>query len=290
MAIKLEVGKQYITRDGTEYTAPLEQLTENFGDFAYIATTYKRGTTISTAYRMWTYGGSWKDIIENDLDLVAEYNPEEIKMDEKVVVNIEVGKTYRTREGKEVTLEPWDSYTLKGSNGFLYNKSLTGSVYSCEHSEFDIVEEVMKEPVTTFTTQQEVFKHLASGGYISCSGVNIYGFTEEGILASFDIYGDFMYKVNFTFNAPSDWQVATIEPKPVPRWYDNIPEQGILCWLDDYYKDKQLITGLKVVIAYEPEKDKPFVTCRSEAAGTVSYRYATPATLDVLANFIYKCE
>lgn len=244
MAIKLEVGKQYITRDGTEYTAPLEQLTENFGD--------------------------------------AEYNPEEIKMDEKVVVNIEVGKTYRTREGKEVTLEPWDSYTLKGSNGFLYNKSLTGSVYSCEHSEFDIVEEVMKEPVTTFTTQQEVFKHLASGGYISCSGVNIYGFTEEGILASFDIYGDFMYKVNFTFNAPSDWQVATIEPKPVPRWEDALKDKKVLCKVGYREDDLYLVAVIHDLLS---DADYPYESVEGEV-----YTFAVPLTLEEVTNYIYECE
>jgi hypothetical protein len=281
MAIKLEVGKQYITRDGTEYTAPLE-LRYGFGDMAYTATTYKRGTTISTASRTWTYGGSWIGIIENDLDLVAEYNPEEIKMDEKVVVNIEVGKTYRTREGKEVTLEPWDSYTLKGSNDFLYNKSLTGSVYRCEHSEFDIVEEVMKEPVTTFTTQQEVFKHLASGGYISCSGVNIYGFTEEGILASFDIYGDFMYKVNFTFNAPSDWQVATIEPKPVPRWEDALKDKKILCKVGYREDDLYLVAVIHDLLS---DADYPYESVEGQV-----YTFAVPLTLEEVTKHIYECE
>lgn len=282
MAIELEVGKRYVTRDGTEYTAPLEQLTDGFRDFVYTATTYKMGSSISTATRTWTYGGSWVRSTEHELDLVAEYNPKEITMIGKVLVNIEAGKTYRTREGKQVTLGSDDSYTLKGSNGFLYNKTLTGSVYSCQHSEFDIVEEVVKEPVTTFTTQQEIYKHLASGGYVSCGGICIFGFTEEGTLASFDVYGDFMYASSFVFNAPSDWQVATIEPKPVPRWEEALKDKKILCKVG-YSKDALEIVALVEEIV--SDEAYPYVDIEGNA-----YTFAKPLTLEEVTNYIYECE
>lgn len=278
MAIELEVGKRYVTRDGSEYTAPLEQLTNGFlGSFVYIATTYKIGTEASIATRTWTYGGSWTSNGENELDLIAEYNPEEIKMIGKVVVNIEAGKTYRTREGKEVTLEPWDEYPLTGSNGFIYCKSLTGSVYANEHSEFDIVEEVVKEPVTTFTTQQEIYKHLASGGYVRLYADSICGFTEEGTLAVFDNYGSFMYPSDRTFTNASSWQVATIEP----MWYENIPEQGILCWVDDNSG-----TQLRIVTKYRSEFEFHF---KVEGTG-VWYKNATPLTLEEIKQYIYQGE
>lgn len=282
MAIELEVGKQYITRDGTEYTAPLEQLTDGFRDFAYIATTYKMGTNIPAATRTWTYGGSWTSNRENELDLIAEYNPEEIKMISKVTVNIEAGKTYRTREGKEVTLEPWDEYTLTGTNGFLYAKSLTGSIYSCQHSEFDIVEEIVKEPVTTFTTQQEIFKHLASGGYVSLYADSICGFTEEGTLAVFDNYGSFMYPSDRTFTNASQWQVATLEPKPVPRWEDALKDKKILCWVGDTENNLDI---LAYVVTFIAGNAYPYLL-----DNRTTYAFAKPLTLEEVTNYIYECE
>ena len=283
MAVELEVGKQYITRDGTEYTAPLERLTNGYlGSFDYIATTYKTGTETSTATRTWAYDGSWIRNVENDLDLVAEYNPEEIKMIGKVIVNIEAGKTYRTREGKEVTLETEDTYTLKGSNGFLYNKTLTGSVYSYEHSEFDIVEEIVKEPVTTFTTQQEIFKHLASGGYVRLYADSICGFTEEGTLAVFDNYGSFMYPSDRTFTNASQWQVATLEPKPVPRWEDALKDKKILCKVGYTENDLSTVAIIHDILS---DADYPY-----ESIDGSAYTFAVPLTLEEVTNYIYECE
>jgi hypothetical protein len=284
--LELEVGKQYITRDGTEYTAPLKQLTDSFfGGLDYIATTYKIGTEVSIATRTWTHDGSWVRNVENDLDLVAEYNPEEIRMIGKVIVNIEAGKTYRTREGKEVTLETEDTYILKGSNGFLYNKSLTGSVYSYEQSEFDIVEEVAKEPVTTFTTQQEIYKHLASGGYVSCDGGEyIYGFAEEGVLSTFDRYGRVLEQEGPYFNYPSGWQVATIEPKPVPRWEDALKDKKILCWVGD---NENRLDILAFVMSFTERHTYPYLV---ESDDGDVYAFAVPLTLEEVTNYIYECE
>jgi hypothetical protein len=242
------------------------------------------GTNISVATRTWTYGGSWVRSTEHELDLVAEYNPEEIKMIGKVIVNIEAGKTYRTREGKEVTLEPWDEYTLTGTNGFLYNKSLTGSVYSYEHSEFDIVEEVMKETVTTFTTQQELYKHLGSGGYVRRDNDNTYGFTEEGTLAAFDMHGDFIYESSLAFNTPSDWQVATLEPKPVPRWEDALKDKKILCWVGD---NKNSLDILAFVMSFTERHTYPYLV---ESDDGDVYAFAVPLTLEEVTNYIYEWE
>jgi hypothetical protein len=228
MAIELEVGKRYVTRDG------------------------------------------------------SEYNPEEIKMIGKVIVNIEAGKTYRTREGKEVTLGGDDIYTLSGSNGFLYNKSLTGSVYSYEHSEFDIVEETVKESVTTFTTQQEIYKHLAKGGYVRLYTDAIYGFTEEGTLAFFDNYGSFMYLSDRTFTDASRWQVATIEPKPVPRWEEALKDKKILCWVGYSEDDLPTVALIHDILS---DADYPYESVEGQV-----YTFAVPLTLEEVANYIYECE
>jgi hypothetical protein len=284
MAIELEIGKQYITRDGTEYTAPLESISDMVRNSGFKATTYERGTNTTTACRTWAYDGSWIQSIEHELDLVAEYNPEEIKMIGKVIVNIEAGKTYRTREGKEVTLESWDEYTLTGTNGFLYCKSLTGSVYTNEHSEFDIVEEIVKEPVTTFTTQQEIYKHLVSGGYIRRGPKYIVAFTPEGDLATFNDYGEFSHYVNLLFREPEEWQVATLEPKPVPRWEDALKDKKILCWVGE---DENSLDTLAFVISFTEGLTFPYLVESDE--GDV-YGFAKPLTLEEVTNYIYECE
>jgi hypothetical protein len=223
---------------------------------------------------------------ENELDLVAEYNPEEIKMIDKVIVNIEAGKTYRTREGKEVTLEPWDEYTLTGTNGFLYNKSLTGSVYSCEHSEFDIVEEIVKETVNSFTTQQEIYNHLANGGYVSCDGSEyLYGFAEEGVLSCFDRYGGVLEQEGLPyFNYPFGWQVATLEPKPVPRWEDALKDKKILCWVGD---NENRLDILAFVMSFTERHTYPYLV---ESDDGDVYAFAVPLTLEEVTNYIYECE
>jgi hypothetical protein len=286
MAIELEVGKRYITRNGSEYTEPLRTITGIEGPIYFIATTYKILTEVSVAARTWKPNGYWSPAAmqEHELDLVAEYNPEEIKMIGKVIVNIEAGKTYRTRGGKEVTLEPWDEYTLTGTNGFLYNKSLTGSVYSYEHSEFDIVEEVVKEPVTTFTTQQEIYKHLASGGYVSCDGGEyIYGFTEEGVLSTFDRYGGVLEQEGLPyFNYPFGWKVATIEPKPVPRWEEALKDKKILCKVGYREDDLYLVAVIHDLLS---DADYPYESVEGQV-----YTFAVPLTLEEVTNYIYECE
>lgn len=199
---------------------------------------------------------------------------------------IEIGKTYRTAKGTIVTVT--DSPSGLPNFPFLEdnNRSYTleGKYLENATHEEDLVEEF-----TGFRTQQEIWGYLVNGGYVLC-GTQLLGFY-EGSLSTFNLYGEVVFTdTTWFFNVPKDWSIGFPQPKPEPKWYDNIPEQGILCWVDDYYKDRQLITGLKVVIAHEPEKDKPFIVYRSEASGTVSYKYATPATLDGLANYIYECE
>jgi hypothetical protein len=140
----------------------------------------------------------------------------------------------------------------------------------------------VKESVTTFTTQQEIYKHLANGGYISCVGENVFGFTEEGNLASFDIYGEFKYEVNFTFRVPSDWQVATIEPKPVPRWEDALKDKKILCWVGDTENNLEILAH---VVTFIEGDAYPYLVDNG-----CTYAFAKPLTLEEVTNYIYECE
>lgn len=205
-----------------------------------------------------------------------------------MAITLEVGKVYRDREGNLVTILPQKGgipvYSFFGDNFVSY--TLDGKCLENSEDPKDLVEEA-----SAFRTQQEIWGYIGKGGYIRYPPINdaIVGFY-NGTTCKLDNYGELIGEADLYFKTPSQWVVAYLQPKPEPKWYDNIPEQGILCWVDDYYKDRKLITGLKVVIAYEPEIDKPFIVYRSEAAGTVSYKYATPATLDELSKYIYELE
>jgi hypothetical protein len=69
--------------------------------------------------------------------------------------------------------------------------------------------------------------------------------------------------VTFSFLNPEIWS----EYKE-PQWYDNIPNEGVLCWLSSDVTDKKLIAG--VVIRYENHGKPLFHTNFS------SYYHATP--------------
>lgn len=209
-----------------------------------------------------------------------------------MTINLEVGKAYRNRSGEIVVIvaeNPGEIMQFVSSGDETYKSD--GRYNITDHSTpWDLVEEFKH-----FHTQQEIFKYLASGGCVKelLGGNFLVGFNAEGILCRYDPYGMKIMEDSWYFDKPMDWTIAV--PKVKSNWYDNIPEQGILCWVDDYYKDRQLITGLQVVIAYEPTNAKPFVTYKSEAAGTVGYpfasrKYAIPVTLDEITKYILESK
>lgn len=205
-----------------------------------------------------------------------------------MAINLEIGKTYRDRLGRLVTITREgniENFPFAADNCNTYTAN--GSYLENSEHDNDLIEEA-----NSFRTQQEVWSYLSKGGYITTAHEATpdycLGFTKEGRLSKFDIFGNYEHKVEMEFSVPSFWKIAEIQTKS--KWYHSIPEQGILCWVDDYYKGRQQITGLKVVVAYEPAREQPFVIYRSEATGTVGFKYAVPATLEELAKYIYKCE
>lgn len=206
-----------------------------------------------------------------------------------MAITLEVGKTYRDRLGRLVTITKegnLENFPFAADNCNTYTAN--GSYLENSEHDNDLVEEA-----SSFRTQQEIWSYLSKGGYITSANEATsnfcLGFTKEGRLGKFDIFGNYERKAQAGFiTAPIFWKIAKIQTKS--EWYHSIPEQGILCWVDDYYKGRQQITGLKVVVAYEANIDKPFIIYRSEASGTVGYKYAIPATLDEIAKYIYECE
>jgi len=78
----------------------------------------------------------------------------------------------------------------------------------------------------------------------------------------------------WSFDKPAHWEVYKEEKV---EWYDNIPEQGILCWVT---KSKNSITEIDVVFSYSNGK---FID-RNNAY----WLHATPLTEGEVNQYIYK--
>lgn len=200
-----------------------------------------------------------------------------------MTIKLEVGKAYRNRIGDIVVIvaEIADKTTqcLDNSDILQFIDSTGKSYTHCGiynptmlQTTSDLVEEF-----TDFRTQQEIYKHLANGGYVSnLEGERfLVGFNTEGILRRYDLYGVNLGEDNWYFSKPSDWTIAV--PK-VPNWYDNIPEQGVLCWC----KGDGMEPVPRIIVKYFAGTAYPFRT-----KGGSSHAYAIPATLEELAKYIF---
>jgi hypothetical protein len=191
---------------------------------------------------------------------------------------IEVGKTYRTRTGSIVTItgKPiWsERFPFLGDNESTYTTE--GTYLELGIHDLDLVEEV-----TGFRTQQEVWGYLAGGGYITYED-KLLGF-HEGSLSLFSIYGELLnIDMSWRFDYPEDWSIGFIQSKPEPKWYDNIPEQGILCWVKEEEEDEAKLT---TIIEYHRYESKYTFESLDDY-----WKHATPVTLEEIANYIYECE
>jgi len=85
-----------------------------------------------------------------------------------------------------------------------------------------------------FKTTADIYKALLEGKKITShylSTSSFYVYLKNGALVN-----DADCDVTWGFSSPESWQ-EYVEP----QWYDNIPEQGILCWVwDGDYADKRV--------------------------------------------------
>ena len=192
---------------------------------------------------------------------------------------IEIGKTYRTGTGSIVTItgksSGLDNFPFLGDNNRSYTTQ--GKYLKNETHEYDLVEEF-----TSFRTQQELYGYLAGGGYVTFKEDLFLGF-HEGTMTRLTIFGEVLFKdFSWSFNSPKDWSIAFPQTKLEPKWYDNIPEQGILCWVKDEEEDEAKLT---TIIEYHRHESKYNFKSPEDY-----WEHATPVTLDEIANFIYECE
>ena len=80
-----------------------------------------------------------------------------------------------------------------------------------------------------------------------------------------------------------DWHDPNLEFRIVREWYENIPQQGRLCWVWDNYLDEpcdSMQRTITVINRYSVE-EKLFISIRN-----VPWRYAAPLTNDEIKQFL----
>lgn len=76
------------------------------------------------------------------------------------------------------------------------------------------------------------------------------------------------FKNGKTFHT-TPWREEVVQAKP-KEWYEQIPEQGVICWVDDEDENEKLLVD--IIVKYCFDDELPFY---SETNG-VNWRYATP--------------
>ena len=117
-------------------------------------------------------------------------------------------------------------------------------------------------------TRQEVFQALADGKEVECKSIHaahICAFNPIAYSAlEPDKFGNYY------------WRIKPEEPK----WYENIPEHGVLCFVSDTDEKPYDLCRLAIIIKY----------CKGELTfleiNYSMWRYATPLTNDEIKQFL----
>lgn len=190
-----------------------------------------------------------------------------------MTIKLEVGKAYRNRydgivvivaenPGEIMQFVDIESETYRSDGSYNVDGYSTPS---------DLVEEFKY-----FRTQQEIFKYLTSGGYVAnLTGEHfLVGFNAEGSLCRYDLYGVNLGKYSWYFDYPDAWTIGSTKSI---EWYDNIPEQGVLCWCNE--DGTEPIP--RIIVKYVAGTVYPYRTKNGS-----SHAYAVPAKLDEITKYI----
>lgn len=140
---------------------------------------------------------------------------------------------------------------------------------------------VKLKEVKTLTTQEDCWKALSEGKQLRNKySSNIYGLV-GGRLELIIRNSNAPHVETISFHSSYGWEIYE-EPK---EWYENIPEQGILCWVTTSYGDTRVNPVL--IIKYVPEHEFGF---KFRTIGGDHLPIAIPLTLEEIDKYIYKGE
>lgn len=75
-----------------------------------------------------------------------------------------------------------------------------------------------------------------------------------------------------------------VKPEPEPKWYENIPESGVLCWVSDVDPNPSRNNQLDIIIS---KQDDCFTT---KTEFPYQWNYANPLTPDEIKQFLKAAE
>jgi len=139
------------------------------------------------------------------------------------------------------------------------------------------------EEVTGFNSTRELWAWLIDGNKVKYKS-NLYLIPEDRVVF---LENDMLYsttgdrKTKYHLNLYNMYVPAIIT---TPEWYDNIPKQGILCWVHNYNKDRK--DSISLIKEYDSTRENKFVNFRSEVRIT-AFGFATPLTEEELLERCY---
>lgn len=114
--------------------------------------------------------------------------------------------------------------------------------------------------MSTFKSQAEIYKHLLDGGKVKSLGFSglIVFLNEKGFVVD-----QKNNKLTLHFQENNLW-----EPYIEPKWYENIPKNGVLCWVSDesetsQFQAERIVRVNKISIEFVDNFGEP-------------WKYATP--------------
>ena len=133
-----------------------------------------------------------------------------------------------------------------------------------------------EQQITSFNTQQEIWEYLIKEGeVISNTGVRFK-------LINGEVHTLLVTSDRYQAGGASFSHVSKYKPYIQPKWYDNIPKQGILCWVWDTLdgtKDVGIIHAIK-----EDDKSIRYLDNHNQYL----WEYAVPITEEEIMKYIYK--
>jgi hypothetical protein len=163
------------------------------------------------------------------------------------------------------------------------NKNVVGDgiwwvgYYSDDPNKLELYEENEKG----FSSQQQIWEYLISGGKVCKTNwdTSFYSLIEGKVHRTRTDGVSTGWTSNFL--KFTDYE-KYVEPS---KWYENIPKQGILCWV--WYKgDKG--KDIAIVLSYDKNERRPFNTKNAEMLEDCGYDFATPLTEEEVKQYIYK--
>jgi hypothetical protein len=122
-----------------------------------------------------------------------------------------------------------------------------------------------------FITLNEIVEHLISGGRVAVTEKNKYDpvigivYCERGKLITECPSGTYPDEISLFTH-------VYCKAEEVP-WYESIPPQGVLCWVEDCLADLHTSRMLAIIAEYDGTKTVPF-----KGVSKVSWTYAQPVT------------